>query len=133
MRVLLAFALLAALGACSTGAAQPSEPTVLTITYWPTGPAAGGKKVWTLRCGPARGTLPRPATACRRLAAGGTRLLAAPSKSQLCTQIYGGPEVARVVGRVRGAPVRVTFTRTDGCQISRWNALSPWLLPAGGS
>ena len=32
MRVLLVFALLAALGACSTGAAQRSEPTVLSVT-----------------------------------------------------------------------------------------------------
>ena len=133
MRVLLVFALLAVLGACSTGAARTSEPTSLTITYWPNGPGGPGRTVWTLRCAPPRGTLPRPAVACRRLARAGPKLFAAPSKSLLCTQIYGGPQVARVSGRFRGAPIRVTFARTDGCQISRWNALSPWLLPAGGA
>jgi len=91
-----------------------------------------GRKVWILRCDPARGTLPRPAVACRRLAAGGPRLFAPLSDDLLCTQIYGGPQVARVVGTVAGKRVWATFSRQDGCHISRWNRLSPWLLPAGG-
>ena len=49
-----------------------------------------------------------------------------------CTQIYGGPQMARVVGTIAGRRVWATFNRTDGCQISRWERLSPWLLPAGG-
>ena len=75
---------------------------------------------------------PRPAVACRRLAAGGPKLFAPLPPNVVCTQIYGGPQKARVVGTVAGRRVRATFTRTDGCQISRWQALSPWLLPPGG-
>jgi hypothetical protein len=50
----------------------------------------------------------------------------------VCTQIYGGPQVARVTGRIDGRRVWATLGRTDGCEISRWDRLSPWLLPAGG-
>jgi hypothetical protein len=38
-----------------------------------------------------------------------------------CAQIYGGPEVAHVVGTHRGRRVDAIFKRTDGCQIARWN------------
>jgi hypothetical protein len=38
-----------------------------------------------------------------------------------CTQIYGGPALARVQGRLRGATVDARFDRTDGCQIERWD------------
>ena len=50
----------------------------------------------------------------------------------LCTQIYGGPEVARVTGRFRGNRIWAEFRRRDGCEIGRWERLRP-LLPAGGS
>jgi hypothetical protein len=38
-----------------------------------------------------------------------------------CTAIYGGPQRARVTGRLRGYPVRATFNRTNGCEIARWD------------
>jgi hypothetical protein len=41
-----------------------------------------------------------------------------------CTEIYGGPQVARVRGYCRGAQVRATFNRTNGCQIARWNRVA---------
>ena len=37
-----------------------------------------------------------------------------------CTEIFGGPETARVAGELRGEPVRATFSRTNGCEIARW-------------
>ena len=39
-----------------------------------------------------------------------------------CTQIFGGPEEATIKGTIRGEPVDATFTRTDGCEIARWDA-----------
>jgi hypothetical protein len=133
MRGLAVLALLAAvLGACSTGAAGNGKATFLTVTYWPEGRSEPGRTTWTLGCKPARGSLPRPAVACRRLAAGGPALLAPVAQGLVCTQIYGGPQVARVTGTVAGQRVRATFSRTDGCQIARWAKLSPWLLPPGG-
>ena len=87
---------------------------------------------WTLRCDPARGTLARPARACARLAAGGPKLFAPLPPNAVCTEIYGGPQKARVVGVVDGKRVWSTFTRTNGCQIGRWQRISPWLVPPGG-
>jgi Subtilisin inhibitor-like len=127
--LLLAAAVLA-LGAafgCSSSAASDSSPAAqqatanLRIAVWPEGKGrAAQAQRWTLRCGPAGGTLPARARACRRLLA-----LQQPfgpvRRGAVCTQIYGGPQVAEVRGSLRGAPVATTFTRTDGCQIERWN------------
>ena len=87
---------------------------------------------WTLRCDPASGSLARPARACTRLAAGGVKLFAPLRKDMVCTEIYGGPQRARVVGTVDGKRVWATFTRRDGCEIDRWQRISPWLVPPGG-
>jgi hypothetical protein len=133
MRALAVLALCAAaLGTAGSVAAGTPAQTALTVTYWESGMTDSEPVRWTLRCHPPRGTLPRPAVACRRLAAGGARLFAPIPPSTVCTQIYGGPQVARVVGTVAGTRVWATFSRQDGCQIARWNRLSPWLLPAGG-
>jgi hypothetical protein len=60
------------------------------------------------------------------------KLFAPVSPRAVCTEIYGGPQLSRVVGTVNGRRVRATFTRTNGCEISRWQRISPWLVPAGG-
>lgn len=133
MRVLLPLALGAALAACAAGSAGTARPTALTVAYWPDGARLEAPTVWTLRCDPPRGTLPRPARACRRLEEGGARLLAPVPPGAVCTQVYGGPDRARVTGTVLGRRVWVSFSRTDGCQISRWDALSPWLVPRAGA
>jgi hypothetical protein len=117
----------------SAAASGDSSPTSLKVTYWEDGSKAAPDEVWTLRCNPARGTLPRPAVACRKLARGGARLFAPVPPDTACTEIWGGPQKARVVGTVAGKPVRATFTRANGCEIARWSALSPWLLPPGGA
>jgi hypothetical protein len=134
MRALVLLAIAAALVACgsSTAADSASPASSLTVTYWPQGTAAGAKKTWTLACAPARGTLARPLVACRKLAAGGAKLFAPLPKDMMCTDIYGGPQVARVAGKVKGLRVFAQFSRQNGCQIERWNRLSPWLLPPGG-
>lgn len=134
MRAVAALALaVVALCAAAAGNSATPAPTSLRITYWEDGSSATPDEVWTLRCNPRRGTLPRPGLACRKLAAGGPKLFAPLPPNIACTQIYGGPQKARVVGTVAGKRVWATFTRTDGCQIGRWNALSPWLLPPGGA
>jgi uncharacterized protein YceK len=133
MRVIAVLVLaVAALGTCASGSAGTSSGTGLTVTYWEDSSRMADRTNWTLRCNPPRGTLARPAVACRRLAAAGVRLFAPLPRDVACTQIYGGPQMARVVGTIAGKRVWATFSRTDGCQISRWERLSPWLLPAGG-
>jgi hypothetical protein len=122
----------AALVAAGASSAATSE-TALTVTYWAKGIGKGEPTRWTLRCTPARGTLDRPEVACHRLAETGVRLFRPVPQDVVCTQIYGGPQVARVVGTVKGKRVWTTFNRANGCQISRWNRVAPWLLPRAGS
>ena len=121
------------LSGASSGSAGPGSTarTTLTVTYRENGPASAPTR-WTLRCNPARGTLPRPAIACRRLAAGGPKLFAPVPPNAVCTEIYGGPQAALVTGVVAGTRVWTRFTRENGCQIARWSRVSPWLLPRGG-
>jgi hypothetical protein len=117
----------------SAGASPNASPTSLTVTFWSDGAKVSSRRQWTLRCAPPQGTLARPAVACRKLATGGTKLFAPTPKNVACTQIYGGPQVARVVGTVQGRRIWAKLSRTNGCEISRWDRLAPWLLPAGGT
>jgi hypothetical protein len=112
--------------------ATPSS-TSLRVTYWEDGALTSKSVTWTVRCNPASGSLDRPARACARLAAGGVKLFAPLGKNIMCTEIYGGPQEARVVGRVAGKRVWATFTRRNGCEIDRWQRISPWLVPPGGA
>jgi len=132
MRPIAVLVAVAALGLTVSAGAATQSGTSLRVTYWEDGSKAEPDASWTLRCDPPRGTLPRPKTACARLAKGGWKLFTPVPPDMACTQIYGGPQKARVVGVVGGRHVWTTFTRTDGCQIERWSRLSPWLLPPGG-
>jgi hypothetical protein len=128
----LVVALVAAGVATASAATATSSTTALRITYWEDSAAPTKSVTWTLRCGPVAGSLPRPTRACRRLAQGGVELFAPTSKNAVCTEIYGGPQRARVVGTVGGKQIWATFARSNGCEISRWQRISPWLLPPGG-
>lgn len=123
-------ALVVAAPACASGSAgersdaTPAPKTALRISVWSEGRDAGGTPaVRTLRCKPAGGTVRRPADACRRLLA-----LKAPfagvRKDMACIELYGGPEQALVTGTLRGSRVYASFSRTDGCQIERWNRVA---------
>ena len=129
LAVVLASSFLVAAAAAS---GSTSAGTSLRITYWEDSASDSSSVTWTLRCEPARGTLARPARACTRLATGGPKLFAPLPPNAVCTEIYGGPQKARVVGVVDGKRVWSTFTRTNGCQIDRWQRISPWLVPPGG-
>jgi hypothetical protein len=51
---------------------------------------------------------------------------------QACTEIYGGPGKATVTGTLNGAAVNTTFTRSNGCEIARWEKMvAAGLIPAG--
>ena len=102
----------------------------LQVTVWPNGKNEGHAVTWSLGCGPAAGTLPRPARACRLLLALRDPFAPLPA-DQACTQIYGGPQVALVRGTFLGRRIWTSFKRSDGCQIARWNRLT-FLFPASG-
>ncbi|MEA2290431.1 MAG: hypothetical protein QOD55_2428 [Solirubrobacteraceae bacterium] len=65
--------------------------------------------------------------ACRRARRVASLLTTAPPR-RACTQIYGGPERARVTGSIGGRRVARAFSRTNGCQIADWTRAVP-LLP----
>lgn len=101
----------------------------LHVTVWPKGKQAGNAVTWSLRCSPAGGTLPRPGRACRSLQALRAPFAPVPQE-EICTQIYGGPQVALVRGTFLGRQIWASFKRTDGCHITRWNRLA-FLFPPG--
>jgi Subtilisin inhibitor-like len=57
----------------------------------------------------------------------------APATDQACTEQYGGPQKATVTGVVDGVPVDASFSRTNGCEISAWEAAKDVLGAAGGA
>ena len=48
-----------------------------------------------------------------------------------CTEIYGGPETLRVSGRLGDETIQSGFSRVNGCEIARWDAVSPVLRSLG--
>lgn len=85
---------------------------------------------------PAAGTtVPDPAAALAAVEQYGEKMFfPVPDPNRMCTEQYGGPEVATVTGWFKGRAVNATFKRTDGCEISRWQAMAPLLgAPAGGT
>ena len=73
-------------------------------------------------------TLPAPAAALEAVQRFGEDIFfPKPGPPRLCTQQYGGPQVAEVTGTFHGRRVRAVFRRTDGCEIARWNSLSALL------
>lgn len=47
-----------------------------------------------------------------------------PEPDEACTQIYGGPERMVVEGTLDGEPYSAEVTRSDGCQIARYDLLA---------
>ena len=130
MRIAIVIAALVASVGCGAGSAAQNTspaPTDLKVTVWPNGREEGDAKKFTLRCGPAAGSLPRAATACSKLAAL-PRPFAPVPRDAACTEQYGGPQQALVTGRLRGNSVWATFSLTNGCQISRARKIA-FLLP----
>jgi len=78
---------------------------------------------------PAHGSVPAPATACRKLIAIGDKAFARPHpQTQACAQIFGGPQTALVTGVYFGRPVWAKLSRVDGCANARWNSVA-FLFP----
>lgn len=137
----LGAALLAALGACTdnAGPASSEQTARLRIVVRDTDKAP--PKTASLDCGEkasGEGMLSDPqksAAACTLVLGNqGASLLLGPAPAdRVCTMVYGGPQVARVSGTLRGQLVNKEFKRTNGCEIADWTALAPLLgEPAQG-
>ena len=128
----------------TTTGAPSSTPGSTTVTETPTATpgvtdltivvddGGGEMTTWTLTCDPPGGSHPDPAAACRILQANGATALPAVRKDVACTQVYGGAQQATITGTWHGQRVHSSFSRVNGCEISRWNLLRG-LLPPGGT
>lgn len=58
-----------------------------------------------------------------------SRLVDGPPTDQVCTEEYGGPDVARIIGTIDDRSVDANLDRTNGCGISDWDDLLTDLLP----
>jgi hypothetical protein len=115
--LLLATALLAGCGAGADAGGDRTPRYDLTIEYRPTGDA-GQLQTATLTCDPDGGTHPDPAAACDALLRHEDALEPVP-QDVACTEIYGGPQLATI----SGPGVQASFSRQNGCEIARWDAL----------
>jgi hypothetical protein len=104
-----------------------SARTELRVALWTKGEGIGSPHVWTLRCAPVGGTLPKPLGACRRLDRLAAPFAPVPAGSA-CSDVFSGPQVGIVTGSFRGRRVRAVFRRSDSCQTERWSRVS-FLFP----
>jgi hypothetical protein len=127
LRPALVLATVAAL--CLTGCGsghgtggRSSSFAQLQITVWPQG-ESGPSTSYSLGCPGGTGTLPEAAAACAKLSRLGTPAFAPVPPRTACTMIYGGPQVSEVEGTFAGATIDATFSRSNGCEIARWQRL----------
>ncbi|GAA2476787.1 SSI family serine proteinase inhibitor [Streptomyces sp. NPDC059506] len=115
--------------AAPVGAAPASRAASGRLVVSVVGASENG--TWELSCEPDGGTHPDAAAACDRLQElettrrGGAFEPAA--EGQACTMVHGGPARATVHGTWNGRRVSASYSRADGCEISRWEALRPVL------
>jgi hypothetical protein len=58
-----------------------------------------------------------------------TRLVQGAPQDQVCTEIYGGPDLATITGTIDDQPVDTVVDRANGCGINDWDVLLAALLP----
>ena len=71
----------------------------------------------------------RARSLCRRARRLGRFLATEPEPDRICTFIYGGPQTARVRGRVGSREVDRLFSRRNGCEIDDWERVESLLAP----
>jgi hypothetical protein len=100
-------------------AAPATGGTELTVTLDPDGPGGEPEATETVAC-----EREDEGTACARLEVAD---LAPLDPATPCTEIYGGPDVVTVEGTVDGNEVSAAFNRANGCEIERFDRLTPLL------
>jgi hypothetical protein len=121
-----ALLVLAALLAACGGADKPSGPAGIAdvvVRVDPDG-ARGPKLAQRLHlvC-----TKPQQSQACGAAAGISAADLRPTPHGIACTDIFGGPQTATIVGVIRGQRVNARFSRTNGCEIKRWNGVADLL------
>lgn len=131
-------AAVAVTGFLSGCATQTPEPVVVTTQPVPSQQTSVVMRVQggetepqsfevTCKDGKAEGTHPNLEGACDVLLNADFALFTV-DVDKACPEIYGGDNLAIVVGHVKGKGVSTEFSRINGCEIARWDAMVP-LLP----
>jgi hypothetical protein len=115
-------------------AAAGADAVTLTIVF---SRRPGAARVAHLRCRGSRASADGflratgAARACAHARAVARLLTTPPDPNRACTEIFGGPERAVVIGRIGDRRVHRRFERTDGCEVADWQRAMP-LLPRPG-
>lgn len=85
--------------------------------------------------GQARGVPPEVEAACadRPALCETVRQVIDVDPAEVCTEVYGGPEVMTITGTLDGAPLRARVTRINGCEIARYERMLAALDSLGPS
>lgn len=118
----------------SAGPGQGNAELAITVVPSQGAPEVDYTLVCTSRTPAPESSHPSAAAACTAIKANPDVLAPSkPSASQACTQQYGGPQKATITGVVDGVAVDSSFARTNGCEISAWDAAKDVLGAAGGA
>jgi hypothetical protein len=126
VRIALVLACLAALGAVGCGGDDNEQPAAvnslaeLTVTVDADGDGPTKPKTATVKCGPASDS-----KECAALGDMKAEVFQPVPGDMACTQQYGGPETAKVTGTFKGEQVDAEFSRVNGCEIARWEKMTP--------
>ncbi|MDH3225807.1 MAG: SSI family serine proteinase inhibitor [Thermoleophilia bacterium] len=121
----LLFAIIALAAACSDNDSAGDFPATggASLTIVLADPEAATSQTWTLGCDPASGDLPDPESACGRLSALDDPWAPVPA-DVACAEIFGGPQVMTVSGDFHGESVDASFTRSNACEIERFDRVA---------
>ena len=110
---------------------SPAGPTTAELTFVYRADESAGAERITLTC---PGSDRAARETCRELGRVPAETFDPVPPDTACTEIYGGPETLRVTGRLTDETIDSGFSRVNGCEISRWDSLSPVLrtLELGG-
>jgi hypothetical protein len=117
---------LAGCGAEEEGSASGGPVTELTVRVDPDGKGPEPARQARVRCGE-----PPEGRACAAAADLRPRDLAPVAGDVACAELYGGPQTATVSGTLNRRAVDARFSRTNACEIARWEKVAPLLEAAG--
>ena len=114
----------------SSAPAGAPIPADLTVSV---DDGSGTTSAFTLTCVPEVGSTPTPRERAVPSRPPALRRSARPRRTRCAPSSTAARETATVKGTLDGQPVSAEFSRTDGCQIGRWDLLSALFGAVGGA
>ena len=119
LSLIAGLALIAGCGDEDDESGSGSGATKLTVTLDPDGPGGEGAMTESVSCEAGADGSP-----CASITAAD---MAPTPPATACTEIYGGPDEATLEGTIAGEAASATFTRANGCEIERFDRITPLL------